>query len=339
MNAMLPQQGMLPLHCSATCSLDAEHPDTAVERQTNRPRYDERDRGLSGTGKSTLSADPHRLLIGDDEHVWDADAVRNMEGGIYVKVIHLSSQKEPLLWNAIREPQTILENVVVDEQGVVDFDDARKTPNTRASCPIQSIPNWEPSRRGPPPKAFVFLVCDAFGVLPPVAMLDEHQAAYHFTLAYTAKIAGTERGIREPTATFSTCFGAAFMPLPGHVYADLLRDKMRQHGTKVFLVNTGWAGGSASSGAPRMDIGVSRAIVDAITSDEIREEALQPPDPIFGLRVPRHVSGVDAHLLDPQQFWSDARAYETQARRLSQRMKDEFVRKGYSPSLLPGGPL
>jgi phosphoenolpyruvate carboxykinase (ATP) len=262
-----------------------------------------------------------------------------MEGGIYVKVIRLSPEKEPILYHAIRKPRTILENVVLDRHGVVQFDDASKTENTRATCPIQNIPQWEASRKGPPPKAFVFLVCDAFGVLPPVSVLSPTQAAYHFILAYTAKVAGTERGVLKPTATFSTCFGAAFMPFRGQEYATMLCDRLQRHGTRVFLVNTGWAGGSAASGAPRMDLRVSRTIIDAISTDQIDTENLQAPDPIFGLRVPRGLPGVDARLLNPATFWPDPGAYQRQARELAALMQAEYMRKRYNPEWAVGGPV
>lgn len=262
-----------------------------------------------------------------------------MEGGIYVKVIRLSPEKEPILYEAVRKPHTILENVVLDNRGVVQFDDAAKTENTRATCPIQSIPQWETSRQGPPPKAFVFLVCDAFGVLPPVSVLSPIQAAYHFILAYTAKVAGTERGVLKPTATFSTCFGAAFMPFSGQAYATMLCDKLKRHGTRVYLVNTGWAGGSAADGAPRMDLRISRAIIDAISTDRIDTQNLQAPDPIFGLQVPRAVDGVDSRLLNPATFWSDSRAYQHQARQLAELMQAEYARRRYNPQWAAGGPL
>lgn len=327
MNGMLPLKGILPLHCAATRSLSDTNPDTICFA------------GLSGTGKSTLSADPERKLIGDDEHSWDETAIRNMEGGIYVKVIRLSPEKEPILYSAIRKPSTILENVVVDGHGVVQFDDASKTENTRATCPIHNIPQWEASRQGPPPKAFIFLVCDAFGVLPPVSVLTPLQAAYHFILAYTAKVAGTERGVLRPTATFSTCFGAAFMPLNGQVYAQLLNEKLERHGTQVYLVNTGWAGGGAADGAARMDLEVSRAIVRAIATDAIPTSQVSAPDPIFGLRVPRAIPGLDSRLLHPATYWADARLYEQRARYLAERMHAEYLRKGYNPEWAAGGPL
>jgi len=307
MNYLLPLRGVLSMHCSANMGKDG---DTALFF------------GLSGTGKTTLSADPNRALIGDDEHGWSDGGVFNFEGGCYAKCIDLSKEKEPDIWNAIRYG-ALLENVVYDQETrVVDFSDKSITENTRVSYPIHHIDNaLEPSVGGHP-KTIIFLTCDAFGVLPPVAKLNPGQAMYHFISGYTAKVAGTERGVTEPQATFSSCFGAPFLPLHPTEYAKLLGQKMERHNAKAYLVNTGWTGGAYGVGK-RIDLPVTRAIITAILNGAIESVSCQE-DPFFGLQVPRELEGVDARVLDPITTWQDHNAYRETAQKLVGLFKDNF---------------
>jgi phosphoenolpyruvate carboxykinase (ATP) len=309
MNYLLPQRGVLSMHCSAN---EGPSGDVAVFF------------GLSGTGKTTLSADPKRSLIGDDEHGWSDHGVFNFEGGCYAKAIHLSPEAEPEIHATTRRFGTVLENVVIDEHTrVVDLHDNALTENTRASYPIEQIPNAKLDGVGGHPRNIVMLTCDAFGVLPPIARLTPEQASYHFLSGYTAKVAGTERGIKEPQATFSTCFGAPFLALPPTVYSDLLAQKMRHHDTKCWLVNTGWSGGAYGVGA-RMKIAYSRAMVNAALEGKL-DRVKYVKDPIFGLDVPAECPGVPAEILSPRNTWSDKAAYDKKARELVALFEKNFA--------------
>jgi len=276
------------------------------------------------TGKTTLSADPERFLIGDDEHGWDDDGVFNFEGGCYAKCINLDPKKEPQIYNAIRR-NTILENVVYDpETGEIDYSDASKTENTRASYPLSHIPNAVIPSVGPHPQNIIFLTADAFGVLPPVAVLSPDEAMYYFISGYTAKLAGTERGIIEPVPTFSAAFGAAFLTLPPIVYARLLAEKMQKHNAHAYLVNTGWIGGPYGVGK-RIDIDVSRKIIHAILDGSILKTQYQTM-PFFNLKLPKHLEGINDEILNPRNTWEDKSAYDNQAQKLAQSFIDNFHR-------------
>jgi phosphoenolpyruvate carboxykinase (ATP) len=279
--------------------------------------------GLSGTGKTTLSADPDRVLIGDDEHGWSEKGVFNFEGGCYAKVIRLDPKGEPEIYATTRRFGTILENVVFDpETRKIDFDDDAKTENTRASYPLTLLDNVDLSGCTGHPDNVIFLTCDAFGVLPPISKLSEAQAMYHFLSGYTAKVAGTEKGVTEPQATFSTCFGAPFMPLHPGVYAELLGKKISEHGANVWLVNTGWTGGPHGVGS-RMKLAYTRRMVNAALSGEL-DGADYHEDPIFGLSIPTSIEGVPAEILVPKNTWSDGDAYERQARELARMFVENF---------------
>ncbi|GJQ14944.1 hypothetical protein GpartN1_g6735.t1 [Galdieria partita] len=316
MNYWLPEERILPMHCSATRGRGPVEESVLYF-------------GLSGTGKTTLSADPERNLIGDDEHGWDNDGVFNFEGGCYAKVINLDPSSEPDIYNAIKE-NAILENVILDERKKVDYSDGSKTENTRVSYPIEHIRNWEPSRRGTHPHAVIFLACDAFGVLPPVAKLTPEQAMYHFVQGYSAKVAGTERGVKEPQATFSHCFGAPFMVHSPRIYADLLREKILKHNSHVYLVNTGWTGGPYGVGQ-RMKLRLTRQIISAIISNELANVEYNEPDPIFQLRTPKSVKRLeDPSILDPRSSWKSPEEYEKTAQKLANMFHENFVRKGFA---------
>ncbi len=323
LNTILPREGILPMHCSANVGPGG---DVALFF------------GLSGTGKTTLSADPARGLIGDDEHGWSDDGVFNFEGGCYAKCIRLSREAEPEIFGAIRFG-TVLENVVLDPiTRALDFDDATLTENTRAAYPIDAIPNHVPSGRGGHPRHLIFLTCDAFGVLPPLSRLTPEQAMYHFLSGYTAKVGGTERDLgNEPVAAFSTCFGAPFMTLPPRRYADLLGTKLRRHDADVWLLNTGWTGGGFGQGS-RIKLAHTRALVDAIMARSL-EAAPYATDPIFGLEYPTACPGVPAEILDPRAAWADPQAYDAQAARLARRFRDNFARfAGVDPAIAAAGP-
>jgi len=308
MNYLLPQQGVMSMHCSANVGAEG---DVAIFF------------GLSGTGKTTLSADPERRLVGDDEHGWSDDGVFNFEGGCYAKVIKLSAEAEPDIYRTTKMFGTILENVVFDPQTrSIDLDDATKTENTRASYPLTSIPNIVPSGHAGHPRNIIMLTADAFGVLPPVSRLSPAQAMYHFLSGYTAKVAGTEKGIKEPEATFSTCFGAPFMVLHPGVYADLLGKKMEQHKAACWLVNTGWSGGPYGVGA-RMKIQHTRAMIRAILNGTLANVPTNT-DPIFGVQVPSSCPDVPAEVLQPRNTWADKDAYDKQARDLARRFNENF---------------
>lgn len=300
--------------------------------------------GLSGTGKTTLSADPRRPLIGDDEHCWGEAGVFNIEGGCYAKCINLSREKEPDIFNAIKFG-AVLENVVMNELHQVDYDDDSITENTRASYPIEAIPNARLPCVGPQPRNVIMLCCDAFGVLPPVARLSSAQAMYHFISGYTAKVAGTEVGVTEPTATFSACFGGAFLMWHPMKYAAMLAEKMAEHGTDAWLVNTGWSGGAYGVGA-RMKLAHTRAIIDAIHSGELAD-AEYDTTPVFGLRVPRAVAGVPPALLNPRSTWTDAAAYDAKLRHLAELFRENmeayadgggFVTPSLAADIVAAGP-
>lgn len=310
LNYMLPDQGVLPMHCSANIGLEG---DTALFF------------GLSGTGKTTLSADPERRLIGDDEHGWGGGGVFNFEGGCYAKAIHLSLESEPEIYRATQMFGTILENVVLREgTSEIDFDDATITENTRASYPIHYIPNAAIPGRGDHPKNVIFLTADAFGVLPPISRLTPEQAMYHFLSGYTAKVAGTERGVTEPEATFSTCFGAPFLLRHPGEYAKMLGERLNTHGARVWLVNTGWSGGGYGTGS-RMKLSYTRAMVRAALAWEL-EEVEAVSDPIFGLLMPSEVPDVPPEILNPRDTWADGAAYDAAAGKLAKMFGENFRR-------------
>lgn len=306
MNYWLPLDNKLPMHCSANIG---ENNDTALFF------------GLSGTGKTTLSTDPKRHLIGDDEHGWDENGVFNFEGGCYAKVINLDPKSEPEIFAAIKEG-AILENVGYDSNGKVDYSDGSKTENTRVSYPISHIENHKKDLQGTHPTNIIFLSADAFGVLPPVSKLSKEQAMYYFLSGYTAKVAGTERGITEPVATFSACFGEAFLPLHPTVYADLLGNKIDQHKVNVYLVNTGWSGGSYGVGK-RMSIKNTRACIDAILDGSINNSEFELL-PIFNLSIPKTLHGVDTEVLNPRNTWSNKEEYDTTAKKLAAMYIENF---------------
>jgi phosphoenolpyruvate carboxykinase (ATP) len=319
LNYLLPQRGVMSMHCSANVG-DAG--DVAIFF------------GLSGTGKTTLSADPERRLIGDDEHGWSDDGVFNFEGGCYAKVIKLSPEAEPDIYRTTRMFGTVLENVVYDAATrELDLDDAAKTENTRAAYPLTSIPNIVPEGHAGHPQNIIMLTADAFGVLPPVARLTPEQAMYHFLSGYTAKVAGTERGVTEPEATFSTCFGAPFMVLHPGTYADLLGKKLTEHKANCWLVNTGWSGGPYGEGQ-RMKIKYTRAMIRAILNGSLAGVETQP-DPVFGVGVPVSCPEVPAEVLTPRNTWKDPEAYDRKARELAERFNKNFKKyeDGVSPQV------
>ena len=310
LNYTLPDAGVMPMHCSANHA--AGNPvDAAVFF------------GLSGTGKTTLSADPERTLIGDDEHGWSDRGTFNFEGGCYAKTIGLDPEAEPEIFATTHRFGTIVENMGYDpETKALDFDDASKTANTRCAYPLEAISNASETGLGGHPKNVVMLTCDAFGVLPPIARLSPAQAMYHFLSGFTAKVAGTERGVTEPQPTFSTCFGAPFMPRRPEVYGDLLRRKIARHGSSCWLVNTGWTGGAHGTGR-RMPIAATRALLSAALGGSLAEATFRT-DPNFGFEVPVTVPGVDAGLLDPRSTWADKAAYDAQAERLAAMFAENF---------------
>ncbi len=309
MHYLMPKKGVLSMHCSAN-----EGPAGDVSLFF----------GLSGTGKTTLSADAQRALIGDDEHCWTDEGIFNIEGGCYAKCIDLSAEKEPEIFDAIRFG-TVLENTVQDpETRAVYYSDSPLTENTRAAYPIEFIPNAKIPCVGGHPQNIILLTCDAFGALPPVSRLSPEQAMYHFISGYTAKVAGTEVGVTEPEATFSACFGAAFLVWHPTKYTELLAEKMRTHGSRAWLVNTGWSGGAYGTGA-RMKLAYTRAIIDAIHDGSLAT-AEMVEDPIFGLSVPTACPGVPSEILIPKNTWSDAKAYDETARKLAGLFQENFTK-------------
>ncbi|MCB0046243.1 MAG: phosphoenolpyruvate carboxykinase [Caldilineaceae bacterium] len=315
MNYYLPFNNVMPMHCSANIGPKG---DTAVFF------------GLSGTGKTTLSADPNRTLIGDDEHGWSDTGVFNFEGGCYAKTIRLSAEAEPEIYDTTHMFSTILENVGFNPATrVVDLDDGSRTENTRAAYPISSIPNATLDGQGGHPQNIIFLTADAFGVLPPISKLTTEQAMYHFISGYTAKVAGTERGVTEPQATFSACFGAPFMAQRPSVYAKLLGKKIDEHNVNCWLVNTGWTGGPYGVGS-RMKIAYTRAMVNAALDGELND-AEYAADPIFGVQIPVHVPNVPDEVLQPRNTWDDKNAYDKQAAKLASMFQENF--KAYAPNV------
>jgi len=308
MNYLMPQRNVLPMHCSANIGPDG---NSAIFF------------GLSGTGKTTLSADSSRTLIGDDEHGWSAKGVFNFEGGCYAKVIRLSEEAEPEIYETTRRFGTILENVAYNAHTRrIDLNDDHFTENTRASYPISHIPNATRDGMGGHPKNVIFLTADAFGVMPPISKLTPEQAMYHFISGYTAKVAGTEKGVTEPQATFSACFGAPFLPLHPYTYAKMLGERIEEHGANVWLVNTGWTGGAYGSGH-RMKIAYTRAMVAAALDGSL-DDVETVADPIFGVHIPVSVPGVPDEVLQPRNTWSDVREFDKQAKKLAQMFIDNF---------------
>ncbi|MCK5934011.1 MAG: phosphoenolpyruvate carboxykinase [Fulvimarina manganoxydans] len=309
LNYRLPKSGVMPMHCSANVGEDGR---SAVFF------------GLSGTGKTTLSADPSRTLIGDDEHGWGENGIFNFEGGCYAKTIRLSEEAEPEIFGTTRRFGTVLENVVLDSARVPNFDDGSLTENTRAAYPLHYIPNASASGRDGHPRSIIMLTADAFGVLPPIAKLTPAEAMYHFLSGYTAKVAGTEKGVTEPEATFSTCFGAPFMPRHPSEYGNLLRDLIARHEVDCWLVNTGWTGGAYGTGQ-RMPIKVTRRLLAAALDGSLNHAEFRT-DANFGFAVPVSVEGVENEILDPRSTWADKAAYDSQARKLVGMFQDNFHR-------------
>lgn len=306
LNYLLPLKGVLSMHCSANIGTKG---DTALFF------------GLSGTGKTTLSADSNRRLIGDDEHGWDEKGVFNFEGGCYAKCIKLSKEGEPQIWNAIKFG-SVLENVILDDRNVPNYDDGSLTENTRCAYPVEYIDGAVIPSVGGHPENICFLTCDAFGVLPPISRLTPEQAMYHFLNGYTAKVAGTEAGITEPTVTFSTCFGAPFLPLPPSRYAKLLGEKIAKHNARVWLINTGWSGGPYGVGS-RMKLSYTRAMIDAAFSGQLDGVAYET-DPVFGLSVPTTCPNVPSEVLVPRNTWADKAAYDAKANELKEMFENNY---------------
>jgi len=322
MNYLLPQQGVLPMHCSANLGSQG---DVALFF------------GLSGTGKTTLSADPGRFLIGDDEHGWSREGVFNFEGGCYAKCIRLSPATEPQIFGAIKFG-AVVENVVIDEDtGVLDFESEAITENTRAAYPVDYIPNAVIPGVAGIPQTVIFLTADAFGVLPPVSRLNKDQAMYHFLSGYTSKLAGTERGITEPQATFSTCFGAPFLPLQPGEYAALLGRKIEEHEVDVYLVNTGWSGGPYGTGQ-RIKLDYTRSMVGAALSGTLKDVPYRR-DPFFGVMVPQSCPAVPAEILNPRHTWHNGDEYDDMARKLAALFRQNFGKfQDVSPEVAAAGP-
>ncbi len=323
MNFVLPQKGVFSMHCSANVGHDG---DSALFF------------GLSGTGKTTLSADPARKLIGDDEHGWSKDGIFNIEGGCYAKCINLSRENEPQIWDAIRFG-SLVENVVIDENDrTLDYNDGSVTENTRVGYPVEYIPNAQIPGIAGHPKTVIFLTADAFGVLPPVSKLSREAAMYHFVTGYTAKLAGTERGITEPVATFSTCFGAPFLPLAASRYAEMLGDRIDEFGANVYLVNTGWSGGPAGKGGKRMAIKYTRAMVTAALNGDLEKGSFHL-DETFNLLVPTSCPNVPDEVLVPRNTWADKEAYDKAAKDLAAMFVKNFAKYQNMPKkIVEAGP-
>ena len=316
LNYLLPKQGILPMHCSVNVG---EQDDTAVFF------------GLSGTGKTTLSAHPKRALIGDDEHGWGDDGVFNIENGCYAKVINLDANAEPEIYQASLEFGTVLENVAIDSTaGTIDFSDDRRTENTRAAYPLNKIKNAKPAMMAAAPNVLIMLTADAFGVLPPVAVLDADQAMEQFLIGYTAKLAGTERGVTQPEATFSACFGAPFLPRAPHIYADLLKKKINENKTRCYLLNTGWTGGAYGTGR-RMSLAITRQLLQAIFSGEI-DQAAKRIDANFGFVIPTTLAGIDERVLNPRAAWAEATTYDETAKALALKFKAALKKLKAAPN-------
>ncbi len=325
MNYVLTKMDVLPMHASA--NMDPETKETAIFF------------GLSGTGKTTLSADPGRMLIGDDEHGWSPDGVFNIEGGCYAKCINLKEENEPEIYHAIRFG-SLVENVVMDpETRELDFDDGSLTENTRVGYPIDYISNAQIPGIGGIPKVVIFLTADAFGVLPPISRLSKEAAMYHFVTGFTSKLAGTERGVTEPQPTFSTLFGEPFMPMDAQVYAKMLGEKLEKYGTKVYLVNTGWAGGSAADGAKRMKLAYTRAMVTAALNGELEKSEFKHHD-VFNVDYPTTCPNVPDEMLDARGMWADKAAYDAQANKLAKMFEENFAKKypNMAPEIINAGP-
>ena len=311
MNFLMPKEGVLPMHCSA--NMDPETNETAVFF------------GLSGTGKTTLSADPNRKLIGDDEHGWSERGIFNFEGGCYAKCINLTEENEPEIYNAIKFG-SLVENVVMDDETrEFDFDDDTLTENTRVGYPVDYISNAQIPGVGGIPKVVIFLTADAFGVLPPISRLDQNAAMYHFVTGFTSKLAGTERGVTEPQPTFSTLFGEPFMPLDPSVYANMLGERIEKYNTKVYLVNTGWTGGPYGVGS-RMKLKYTRAMVTAALNGEF-DNVEYKHDDVFNLDIPQSCSNVPSEIMNPRDTWADKEAYDVQAKKLAKMFQDNFAKK------------
>ncbi len=310
MNYLLPKKGVLGMHCSANMALDGNG-NTALFF------------GLSGTGKTTLSADPKRGLIGDDEHGWSEDGIFNIEGGCYAKCINLSKENEPEIYGAIKFG-ALVENVIINDKREPDYTDKSLTENTRVSYPLGYIPNKVEPSVGGHPNTVIFLTADAFGVLPPVARLSKEQAMYYFVSGYTSKVAGTERGIVDPVATFSTCFGSPFLPLNSAVYAEMLGEKIEKHGAEVYLINTGWTGGKYGVGK-RMSLPATRAIVTAALNGSLKKAEFSV-EPFFGLEIPKAVEGVESDILDPKKMWKDKADYDVTANKLAKLFEENFAK-------------
>ena len=312
MNYIMVKNNVLPMHCSA--NMDLKTGETAIFF------------GLSGTGKTTLSADPNRKLIGDDEHGWSSEGIFNFEGGCYAKCINLTKEHEPQIYNAIKFG-ALVENVVMDpETRNIDFNDKSLTENTRAGYPIDYIENAKIPGVGGIPKVIIFLTADAFGVLPPISRLDKNAAMYHFVTGFTSKLAGTERGVTEPQPTFSTLFGEPFMPMDASVYAKMLGDKLEKYGTRVYLVNTGWSGGTASSNAKRIDLKYTRAMVTAALNGSLEKSEYKHHE-IFNVDYPLSCPDVPSEKLDPREMWTDKDAYDYQANELARMFEQNFNTK------------
>ena len=322
MNHILPSKGLLPMHCSANTDGD------------NAALFF----GLSGTGKTTLSADPNRALVGDDEHGWSDNGVFNFEGGCYAKLIRLSEEDEPAIYATTKMPGSILENVVLNADGSPDFDNGSLTQNTRGSYPIEFIENRTPDSMAGNPNHVVFLTCDAFGVLPPLSRLTPEQAAYHFMSGYTAKVAGTEMGVTEPQATFSTCFGAPFMPRHPSIYADLLSKKIRENGAKCWLINTGWIAGGADASS-RIKISWTRNLLNAAINGNL-DDVVFVKDQRFGFEIPTTCEGVPDRILQPRETWDDETRYDNVANLLAQMFIENFQQyaDGCSEEVIAAGP-